>query len=1018
MARPKLCTIAPHAPFLPTLVAAIRDGRLPRPATSGFGLADLTILVPTRRARLALGDALLDAYGSALLLPDIRALGDTDTAELPFLPPYDKGALPAPVSPAERRLELATLIDRWVRTEDRAAFNAAGFASPPSPGEILSLADSLGALIDACHTEGVEPQAFPALLDGSELSRHWENALAFLGIALSAWPAHLNEIGKADAARVRDLALDRLTEAVPCLFGDRPVIAAGSTGSVPATARLLAAIAHLPNGAVVLPGLDTTLSPETRNQLLDREKTPHGHPQYGLMRLLDRLGAGVGEVEELAPAPFERTRLVRHALALAEDTGRWSDNRLSGPDAETACAGLAVLAARGEDEEARAIALCARDAAETGRTVGIVTPDRNLARRIAAELRRYGISVDDAAGTPLHQSRAGRLMRSAIAAVSENWAPVPLVALLRNRHVTLGRPRPEIARLTDKLELAVLRGQRPAPGPDGLRKSIAANLAGHLDRPALRLSDAEAASLYALLAQVETALAPLARLCTVPGFAAAELASALGAVFAALTGAGTDQAVLPEGGDELMRFVEEIAALPGLGPRFGARHIAEAFEGLSIGMSVRAPPPETVGVSLLGLLEARLLSFDTVILAGLNEGVWPAAADPGPWLSRNMAVAIGLEPEERRQGQAAHDFEMALGNREIVLAYSTRIGTAPALPSRLLQRLETFLGENAARAPRQRGARLVAAARALDAVSLVVPAPRPMPSPPAKDRPRKLSVTEIEKLVRSPYDLYAKYVLNLSRLDPLGMDADLAERGTLIHEVLAATIGDPLFDPTAPEALDRLLAHADAVFVGLETLPARRAVWRRRLAIQGARVLAFEAERAPVLASRHVEIDGRWSFAVEGVDFVLRGRADRIDRRNDGLSEIIDFKTGSVPDKKEMRQLLAPQLLAEAKMLAEGGFEPRVPAGSVATLVYLKLPADPNGFERIEVATPEGMSLGDAVEALNMALQARIAAFLLRDDQPLVADILPKPNRSYQGDYEHLSRRAEWAAVEDAEEGS
>jgi ATP-dependent helicase/nuclease subunit B len=1012
MVRPKLFTIAPHAPFLPTLVEAIGNGRLPCPASGPFGLADLTILVPTRRARTALADSLLDAAGSALLLPDIRALGDTDAAELPFLPPYDADRLPTPIGLMERRLTLAQLVAQWIAAEDGTAFNPSGFASPPSPGEILALSDSLGALIDSCHTEGVSPVAFRGLATDRDLADHWQRALKFLDIALMAWPEHLAEIGKADAMKVRDLALDRLTMAVPVLFGDRPVIAAGSTGSVPATARLLAAIARLPNGAVVLPGFDTSMTEQMHRDLLDAGNAPHGHPQYGLARLLDRLGAAAGEVEELAPSPSACTALVRHALALAEETGHWSETRVS-TEADEALGTISILAARTEDEEARAIACAARAAAGTGQLVGIVTPDRNLARRIGAELRRFGIAVDDAAGTPLHQSRAGRLMRSAIAVVAENWAAVPLVALLRNRHVSLGRPRSEIRQLTDALEFGLLRGQRLAPGPDGLRAGIAVSARNELDHPARRLTADERDAISGLVAGLEGALVSLTRLFAGPAFSAADLALALGQTHLVLT--GSEDGVTPEGSDVLLRWVEELKALPGTGPRFSGRHLAEAFEGLTAGLSVRAPAPETVGVSILGLLEARLLSFDLVILAGLNEGIWPAPADPGPWLSRNMAIALGLEPEERRQGQSAHDFEMALGAPSIILAYAERIGTSPAVLSRLVQRLEAYADEPVATSLRQRGAVHVDAARALDSAAHIVPAVRPMPLPPASLRPRSLAVTDIEKLIRSPYELYAKYVLGLTRVDALGADADLSERGSLIHAVMAAVV-EAKIDPTAPDALDQLLAEADRVFAGLETLPARRAIWRRRLRIQGAKFLEFEAGRMPRVVARHVEISGKWAFPVEGVSFELRGRADRIDELADGSYEIIDFKTGSVPQAKEMKDLLAPQLLAEAKMLAGGGFGPGLPAGQASALTYLRLPADPKGFEPISFVPPDDMDLRAAIEALHASLQSRIAAYLLRDDQAMAPDILPRQQKTYEGDYDHLSRQAEWAATEDVED--
>lgn len=1016
MATKHLFSIAPHAPFLPTLVARILDGTLPNPAPSPFGLADLTILVPTRRARLALADAFLARCGPAMLLPDIRTIGDTDDTEEPFLPPFDAPPFPRVATTLARRLTLARLISAWIAAADKAPFSttgASGFASPPSPAEILGLADSLGTLIDDCEIEKIPPSALRELPVGS-LSEHWQESLKFLEIALDTWPQILAECGQIDPSRLRNLRLERQAEIAALVYAGRPVIAAGSTGSIPATARLLGAIAQLPDGALVLPGLDTSMTIETHKSLLNTAAAPHGHPQYGLARLLARLGCGVGEVEELAPAPAPRTQLVRRALALAQDTAHWNETRPTPEQIAAACAGLSILAARSEDEEARAVAVAARAARAELKTVGIVTPDRNLARRIAAELRRFEIDVDDSAGAPLFQSRAGRLVRQAIALVAEDWAPVPLIALMRNRHVTLGRSRAELAGLTDQIELALLRGQRLGHGPDGLRAAIDANLDNRLQYPRLRLTSDQADALRGLIANLEAALAPLSALAKSKAFHAADLAAAIAAAIAALTGAGSPHQAVPEGGDALTKWTQEATILAGDGPVFAAHHLAEAFEGLIAGLSVRVPAPKDSGIAIWGLLEARLLSTDLTILAGVNEGLWPAPADPGPWLSRNMAIAIGLEPEERRQGQMAHDFEMALGGKEVLMTYAERVGANPALPSRLLQRLEAFLGQNAQTQMRDRGAKTLQIARALDNVPVMAPARPPLPSPPASTRPRSLSITEVEKLIRSPFDLYARYVLGLLPLEPLGADPGHRERGTLIHDIFARVMSEA--NLSDPAALDKLLAIADETFAGLDAAAGRRAIWRRRLRVQGEKFLAFERGREARVAARYMEQSARWELKISGERFELRGRADRIDRLNDGTYEIIDFKTGSVPIPKDMTGFLAPQLLLEAAMVSAGAFT-GIPPGPVSALTYLRLPADPTGFELKPFALPAEQSIAATAEALMIHLLGRIETFLFSDTQAMPARILPNLKQNFAGDYDHLARVAEWTAIDGQGEG-
>src|SRR5690606_14551590 len=393
----RLFTIAPDAPFLATLADRILDGTLLAewPREEPFWLTDVTIGLPPRRARLALAECFL-ARGHRLL-PDIRTFGGEQQDEEPFLPPDDQAEPPLPpVSPLQRRLALARLVDAWARTPGGGDV----FASPPNSAELFWLADSLGELIDDLEIENVTHLALRKVVVG-DLAENWQRTLQFLDIVLEQWPQVLAERGLAEAARNRNERLRRQARAATDLYGERPVIAAGATGSIPATAELLKAIAGLPRGALVLPGLDAGMGEAQFDDLRSPDMLPHGHPQYGLAQLLARIGATPRQVVELA-GPGPRVQLLRRALALADDTAGWGPAAAAmAGDVAAATAGITVLAARNEDEEARAIALAARAALFADRSVGIVTPDRTLARRIVAELGRDGIAIDDAAGMPL-----------------------------------------------------------------------------------------------------------------------------------------------------------------------------------------------------------------------------------------------------------------------------------------------------------------------------------------------------------------------------------------------------------------------------------------------------------------------------------------------------------------------------------------------------------------------------------------------------------------------------------------
>jgi ATP-dependent helicase/nuclease subunit B len=452
-----------------------------------------------------------------------------------------------------------------------------------------------------------------------------------------------------------------------------------------------------------------------------------------------------------------------------------------------------------------------------------------------------------------------------------------------------------------------------------------------------------------------------------------------------------------------------LAARADAGAPFPPRDLDGVLAALMAGVKVAAEERRRDDIFIWGELEARLQSPDVLIVAGLNEDIWPAPAEPGPWMSRSMRLGIGLDPPERRQGQAAHDFEMAAGNAQLILAYARRVGGAPALPSPLLQRLDAFIGEERARALRAAGAAWIEAAQAIDFAGLPQPARPPMPKPPAAVRPPKISVTEVETLMRSPYDVYARRVLRLERMTPLGNEPSARERGTMIHTVFETFVREGLSFSGA-DALAQLETLARQAFANLDMIEERREIWLRRFRRAAEMFLEWERERHGRIASRAAEIKGKWTPGGALQNFVLTGKADRIDRRTDGWYEIVDFKTGSVPSAADMKAYEAPQLLLEAAMLRAGAF-PGIAAGDTATLAYLKIGLGPAALQIFPFRTRDDMPVMAAADEIARRALGHIVAFLIRDTLPMPARLKPRATsgrRPRPGDYDHLARTDEW----------
>ncbi|MEE2950550.1 MAG: double-strand break repair protein AddB [Pseudomonadota bacterium] len=1037
--RPHLFSIPPGISFSKTLAASLLEGRLIegwRHDGDPLALSDVLIYVPTRRAARSLAGSFQQLLGGAsAILPQIRPIGEGDEAEIlaarnatPVLEPV--------MGELERRLRLGQLTRRWrtmTREAELTALIGEDVVLPASAADALALARDLGALLDEIETEDVTISALAGLAPEA-LAEWWRLTLTFLTIVTEHWPAVLCEQDCISEARAQNLWLeaeaDRLTRSPP----NGPVILAGSTATAPKTIALMRVIAHLVKGAVVLPGLDTHLDEESFSKI-DRERAfaAPGHHQYGLKRILEGLLAGRDAVTALGMTEAglaARERFLSDALRPAETTDRWGSSASAHPS--NALEGIALVEAADPREEALAIACAMRTAlSDPNASCALITPDRNLARRVVVELARFGITANDSAGRPLGATAPGTLLSTLLSVAFEPGDPIALIALLKHPLTRLGLPAGEARNAARTIELLVLRGTVDIADGARLSAMVEARLgeirkarsgeatAIHLARPVRLVSDEALERAIDFAARFDKAIASLIALRGDTERELSDYASVLIRsleAFACNEERDTRELYAEEPGRVMKDFLANLAAAPKTGFGFPSGELGDVADTLMADATVRPRGGLSNRAFVWGTLEARLQSVDTAILGGLNEATWPPNAKTGAFLSRRMRRDLTLDPPERRIGLSAHDFWMAMGAKTVVMTRSRRMDGAPTIASRWLQRVLALAGDERGSELRRRGEVFIEAARRLERAETMPPAERPRPKPPVEKRPTRYSVTEVETLIRDPYTIHAARIMNLEPLPPLMRAPNVAERGSLYHAILSDFITGG-HDPAAPNAQNILIEIARGLFAEADLPPEIETLWWPRLETMVAGYLDWERARHGSVASRAAEISGGLDLAE--IETRLTARADRIDRLKDGALHIVDFKTGATPSVKQARILLAPQLALEGGIARRGGFADTKAGETIADLAFLRL--------KEREVVEEGLATGgtkseDPVDPGELSDQAidkfiGLAALFRREEHPFASRTRPAYVGDFSGTYDHLSRAREWVIAGGEDEG-
>lgn len=963
MQQAHVFTIPADQPFALTLAQSL----LAEYGDDFVALSQVQILLPNRRSCRTLADAFLTARnGQPCLLPRMSPIGDINEDELALNDILDinNPDIPPAIAPLERQMLLGQLIQ----------------AQRPTlpPAQVFALSAQLSALIDDVHTEGLDWSNLEQLVPG-ELSHHWQITIDFLRILFEHWPTILAERGLVDPAERRNLILHYYTEQLRNNKTPTRIIAAGSTGSISVTRDLLKTISYLKHGSVILSGLDTTMPQSEWDQVGDT------HAQFYLKTLIDHIGISRPDVKawptSRKPDTSARTTFLQQCVSTASDPAELKIK----PEA---LHGIHLVQAAQPQQEARIVALKIRETVEDPtKSVLVVTADRTLAQRIEAELGRWDIRVNDAAGLPFLQTRVGLWLDAVAALFIPDSQAVALLSMLHHPFAGLGYAPNDYHFHVKWFERYILRGPR---WQGGLKDLITVTQQRISDiplvhhEPLMALATTIAHAIQAAQPQQQHTLSEWLDMHL-------QLAESLAA-----TDSKTGAEIVWHGdsGETAAQLLQDLRLHAHLNTKpMTATAYRDVMAHYLKRQAYRPRYPLHPRINVLGPIEARLQQADLVILAGMNETVWPRETPHDPYMSQPMRQQFGLAPFARRIGQSALDFYLLSHAPRLFITYSaTRDGTSVA-PARWLQQMQVVLDKHKLHLSSD-SLDWVQLADSMDAPEQITPGTRPTFAPPLSARPRQLSVSNLDQWRRDPYGLYARKILGLRLLEPPENDAAARDWGNVVHQMLDLFINVTPFSLADWQSKSRQTLDALALPVDIW------AQWHQRLNDIG----FWLNEHQLVQGRGYSEINGRYVF--DGLDFTVTGRADLVDVQDNAIV-ISDYKTGGA--KRSGAQMLngyAPQLPFLGLMAERGGFS-GLPNKPVTELRYI----DITGKAREPIVINKHDKNVSDMLARNQALFARLIQQFDQADTPYITQPHPKYINAFN-DYAHLERVQEWSGAD------
>ena len=995
MIKSRFYTIPASQAFADNLVTGIMD-KFPEKEQ----LARIELYLPSRRAISSIKEAFFKHQKKGpLLLPKLFAIGEPDE-EVALNLAMEGLELDEAINDFERQCLIASQIQHFPIGGQLMA-----------PASAMKLASSLCMLIDQMQRAGTPLSAIKDVLP-DELSTYWQEILKFLTILFDYWPSILAERGQIDpVARQQQLLqaqLDFWTSHPP----NAPIILAGSTGTLPMTRSFMRVISQLPMGVVIFPGIDLDIE-DTEWRAIEHDPV---HPLSQIARAMVEFELPLSEVrywhvtEQMRnKSVCSRQILLREVMRPASRTWQW--RRLAIDESElspSSLQGLKVISVTDSFQEAELIAGLMRKTLETpNKTAMLITPDRMLARKVQAALMRWNITVDDSAGSSLLLSSPARFLVLIIRVVQEDASPHALRALFKHPFATAGLPRAEFTHLANLFEEQILRGPLPKKNWESWTLLVVQN-------PKLKdFWQTRLLPAFNPLRDAFKAINPSLDTLTV---ALMQTAQNLGTLPENRVDSGfktnNSQSDDPfhiysdHAGKVLLELLSDIVRFGSSYP-IASSEFHNTFSVLCQEMVVRTPYNEHPRLKILGTIEARMQQADTVILGGLNEGVWPPFSQRDMWINNASRTQLGLPDRHWRIALSAHDFMIAAASPEVMITRSVVTDGAPTQTSRWLARLDAVLAAAGISSYLDKQIPVwMKAVNARKIPGIVRPIARPEPKPAIAHRPSQISATDFDQWITDPYGFYVKKILKIKQKNPIDELPSVALRGSLIHDVIAEFLKhypSGKLPKNAGEQLHKILdAHlskwSDIAYIDL--------FWRQKFSVILNWFLEEEYRRRDEHFQVVVEKEGRIELSIGQRLIHVTARADRIELHQDNNYQIIDYKSGNSPSKLAVSSGRAVQLLVEAAILSKGGFNLPNKTAQDIELFYWQLKGRVTAPAKIDDVTPDDFDVSIIFDQLFELVHS-----FENEEQPYLSE----PNLAQRPKFSqvrHLARIKEWRAFE------
>lgn len=893
-------------------------------------LAEYVVILPTSRASRNLQKA-FSAKAKNMILPQIISLNMIDEDDISLL---GNKEISQTISNIKRGFVLTSFIMEVKAFEMNKA-------------QALQLAFELGNLFDKIETQKLSIKNLDQIIP-EEFSEHWQVTLEFLYQVYDQWQEYLQAHNLISKAEQRNLILK--SQQKIWQDSNKNIIIAGFSSTIPAMLDLMKTVYHLPNGEILIQGLDRSL------EFSDLSEVDY---LYGVYEIINHLDIDKKQIADFCNAQNIRQELTSLAMLPSDKTTAW---RLDNSISRETLKNTSYIECENEQNEAEIISLILRKELETPvQTVSLITPDRNLARCVASNLEKWNITANDSSGQPMQHTPVVNWLKLVLNMVVDNFSPVSFLACMKHPFASCGENKASF-----KANLRTLEKE--------IRKKKSVNLSVFiLDKISFLKSSTEMPFADFLKAHI---------------LLAEQLASTDDKK-------GSEIIWKSECAEEVANFIHEIFE-NSTGEPITIEEYETMFSLIISGQQVRKKYGFHPRLSILGLTESRLTKTDVTVLGGLNEGIWPPEPDVDGWMSRPMKKDFGMLSPDVNIGLSAFDFSNAFNFDKVYLTRAKKSNTSINIKSRFINRLEGVLQSKNLNLPIN--LEWEELAKKLNHAEFEE-TQRANPCPHVESRFRdSISVSAVDILRKDPYAFYASRILKLKKLDDVEEEISVATKGTIIHACLEEFIKQ--YPKELPEnAEQELLLIGQKVFDDNIGNSNYYSFWWPKFENIVTWFIDNEKVRREINGYQNLAVETSGSIDINGVK--VTAKADRIDVGVDGV-EIIDYKTGNPPSMKAMETLRYVQLPIEALIANANGFGIDKTTNNVSDISVWSL----KGKAQEGNKTP---SISVSEELLNNTdeMLSNLISYFQQADTTYPAE--PNIYKSLRyNDYEHLSRLKLW----------